>query len=35
MIGLKESSVRTADEFAHDGFKIAVDEHTMPIAPRT
>lgn len=26
MIGLKESSVRTADEFAHDGFKIAVDE---------
>jgi hypothetical protein len=26
MIGLKESSVRTSDEFAHDGFKIAVDE---------
>lgn len=26
MIGLKESVVRTSDEFAHDGFKIAVDE---------
>jgi P-aminobenzoate N-oxygenase AurF len=26
MIGLKDSVVRTTDEFAHDGFKIAVDE---------
>ena len=26
MIGLKESAIRTTDEFAHDGFKIAVDE---------
>jgi hypothetical protein len=26
MIGLKESVVLTSDEFAHDGFKIAVDE---------
>lgn len=26
MIGLQESVVRTSDEFAHDGFKIAVDE---------
>jgi P-aminobenzoate N-oxygenase AurF len=26
MIGLRESPVRTGDEFAHDGFKIAVDE---------
>ncbi len=26
MIGLKEAAVRTTDEFAHDGFKIAVDE---------
>ena len=26
IIGLKESVVRTSDEFAHDGFKIAVDE---------
>jgi P-aminobenzoate N-oxygenase AurF len=26
MIGLKESTVRTSDDFAHDGFKIAVDE---------
>ena len=26
LIGLKEAAVRTSDEFAHDGFKIAVDE---------
>lgn len=26
IIGLKESVVRTSDDFAHDGFKIAVDE---------